>query len=124
MEEEAETEGNVHGTCRLPYSLLKDEKEVDKGYLLSSKDICTLDILPELIEAGVKSFKIEGRMKSKEYVGLVTSIYRKYIDLALSGSKYVVDESDKKILMQVFNRGGFSSRIFKRKTWKRHDVQR
>ena len=66
--------GKCAGTCRLPYSLLKDGQEQEKGYLLSSKDVCTLDILPELIEAGVKSFKIEGRMKSKEYVGIVTSI--------------------------------------------------
>ena len=60
--------GKCAGTCRLPYSLLKDSEVVDKGYLLSSKDVCTLDILPELISAGVKSFKIEGRMKSPEYV--------------------------------------------------------
>ncbi len=101
--------GKCAGTCRLPYTLLKDGKGVDKGYLLSSKDVCTLDILPELISSGVKSFKIEGRMKSKEYVGIVTSIYRKYIDLAQSGNKYIVDENDRKILMQIFNRGGFST---------------
>ncbi len=107
--------GKCAGTCRLPYTLLKDGKEQEKGYLLSSKDVCTLDILPEIIKSGVKSFKIEGRMKSKEYVGIVTSIYRKYIDLAESGEKYVVDEKDREKLMQIFNRGGFSTRIFKRK---------
>ena len=114
--------GKCAGTCRLPYTLLKDEKEQEKGYLLSSKDVCTLDILPELIKAGVKSFKIEGRMKSKEYVGIVTSIYRKYIDLAESGEKYVVDEKDREKLMQIFNRGGFSTRLLKRKIRKRNDV--
>lgn len=107
--------GKCAGTCRLPYTLLKDGKEQEKGYLLSSKDVCTLDILPEIIKSGVKSFKIEGRMKSKEYVGIVTSIYRKYIDLAETGEKYVVDEKDREKLMQIFNRGGFSTRIFKRK---------
>ena len=122
--EEAGIEENAHGTCRLPYSLLKDGKEQEKGYLLSSKDVCTLDILPDLISSGVKSFKIEGRMKSKEYVGLVTSIYRKYIDLAESNEEYIVDENDRKLLMQIFNRGGFSTRILKRKTWKRNDVRR
>ena len=114
--------GKCAGTCRLPYTLLKDGIEQEKGYLLSSKDVCTLDILPELIKAGVKSFKIEGRMKSKEYVGIVTSIYRKYIDLAESGEEYKVDEKDREKLMQIFNRGGFSTRLFKRKIRKRYDV--
>ena len=120
--EEAGIVESVLGTCRLPYTLLRDEKEKEKGYLLSSKDVCTLDILPDLINSGVKSFKIEGRMKSKEYVGIVTKIYRKYIDLAESNKEYIVDEKDRETLMQIFNRGGFSTRIFKRKTWKRNDV--
>ena len=107
--------GKCAGTCRLPYTLLKDGKEQAKGYLLSSKDVCTLDIIPELISAGVTSFKIEGRMKSKEYVGIVTSIYRKYIDLAESGKEYKVDEEDREKLMQIFNRGGFSTGYLKGK---------
>lgn len=110
--------GKCAGTCRLPYTLLKDEDPIDKGYLLSSKDVCTLDILPKLIEAGVKSFKIEGRMKSPEYVGLVTSIYRKYIDLANSDKPYNVDEEDREKLMQIFNRGGFSTGYLKGKLGK------
>jgi len=110
--------GKCAGTCRLPYSLLKDRETKDKGYLLSSKDVCTLDILPELIDAGVKSFKIEGRMKSPEYVGLVTSIYRKYIDLANSDNPYIVEEEDKEKLMQIFNRGGFSTGYLKGKLGK------
>lgn len=110
--------GKCAGTCRLPYSLLKDGQEQEKGYLLSSKDVCTLNILPELIEAGVKSFKIEGRMKSKEYVGIVTSIYRKYIDLAESNQEYVVDKKDREMLMQIFNRGGFSTGYLKGKLGK------
>lgn len=110
--------GKCAGTCRLPYTLLKDGNEKERGYLLSSKDVCALDILPELINAGVKSFKIEGRMKSKEYVGIVTSIYRKYIDLAESGKKYKVDKKDKEALMQIFNRGGFSTGYLKGKLGK------
>lgn len=110
--------GKCAGTCRLPYSLLKNEQTVDKGYLLSSKDVCTLDILPELIEAGVKSFKIEGRMKSPIYVGLVTAIYRKYIDLANSGKPYIVENEDREKLMQIFNRGGFSTGYLKGKLGK------
>lgn len=110
--------GKCAGTCRLPYTLLNDGKEADKGYLLSSKDVCTLDILPELIQAGVKSFKIEGRMKSPEYVGTVTSVYRKYIDLANSSKPYKVQVEDKEKLMQIFNRGGFSTGYLKGKLGK------
>lgn len=103
--------GKCAGTCRLPYELIdkQNDKLIDKGYLLSSKDVCTLDILPELLETGVASLKIEGRMKTPEYVGTVTSIYRKYIDLLLNKEKYIVDQDDKKALLQVFNRGGFST---------------
>lgn len=101
------------GPCRLPYTLIKDnghsKETLDNGYLLSTRDVCGLDFIPALIKAGVKCFKIEGRMKPPEYVAIVTKIYRKYIDLALSNKPYVVEYSDKKILMQVFNRGGFSS---------------
>ena len=112
--------GKCAGTCRLPYELINKEenKTVDKGYLLSSKDVCTLDIIPELIQSGAMSFKIEGRMKTPEYVGVVTSIYRKYIDLALSENEYKVDEEDRKKLMQVFNRGGFSTGYIKGKLGK------
>lgn len=101
--------GKCAQPCRLPYTLLADDKEKTTGYLLSPKDICAIDLIPKLIEAGVKSFKIEGRMKSPEYVGIVTKIYRKYIDLALSNTKYEVDENDRTSLMQAFNRGGFST---------------
>lgn len=103
--------GKCAGTCRMPYELINKNtgKTEEKGYLLSSKDVCTLDILPKLINSGVKSFKIEGRMKSPEYVSIVTSIYRKYIDLAESEKEYVVDEKDREKLLQIFNRGGFST---------------
>lgn len=105
--------GKCAQPCRLPYKLLENHsgktKIVDDGYLLSPRDLCSLELLPRLVELGVNSFKIEGRMKTPEYVATVTRIYRKYIDLALSGKEYVIDESDKKDLLQVFNRGGFSS---------------
>lgn len=109
--------GKCAGTCRMPYELINKgtNKTEEKGYLLSSKDVCTLDIIPELIAAGVKSFKIEGRMKSPEYVATVTSIYRKYIDLAESGREYIVAESDREKLLQIFNRGGFSTGYLKGK---------
>lgn len=101
--------GKCAGPCRLPFSLLENDKKIDSGYLLSTRDLCGLNYIPQLIEAGVKCLKIEGRMKTPEYVATVTRIYKKYIDLANSNSKYIIDEQDKKDLMQVFNRGMSSS---------------
>lgn len=97
------------GPCRLPYELIEDHKKIDNGYLLSPKDVCSLELLPSFIESGVTSFKIEGRMKTPEYVATVTRIYRKYIDLYLENRPYKIDNQDKKDLLQVFNRGGFST---------------
>lgn len=107
--------GKCAGTCRLPYELIEKNanKTIDKGYLLSSKDVCSLDILPEIIESGVASLKLEGRMKSSDYVGVVTSIYRKYIDLYYSGKEYKVEKEDREKLEQIFNRGGFSTGFIK-----------
>ena len=73
--------GKCAQPCRLPYELLENDKTIDKGYLLSPKDLCGLEFLPQLINAGVTSLKIEGRMKTPEYVATVTRIYRKYIDI-------------------------------------------
>lgn len=106
--------GKCAQPCRLPYTLLEKSlncnRKIDEGYLLSTKDLCSLEFLPKLINAGVTCFKIEGRLKSPEYVATVTRIYRKYIDMVLDGKEYILDENDKKELMQVFNRGGFSLR--------------
>ena len=82
---------------------------MDKGYILSPKDLCGISYIPELIRMGISSFKIEGRMKTPEYVATVTRIYRKYIDLAYSEEEFVFDVQDEKDLLQVFNRGGFST---------------
>ena len=102
--------GKCAQSCRLPYELIENDKTtLDKGYLLSPRDLCSLDYIPRLINCGVKSLKIEGRMKSPEYVATVTRIYRKYINLVKSNKPYKIDEQDRKDLMQVFNRGNFSS---------------
>lgn len=90
--------------CRLPY---KDSKG-RVSYALSPKDLCGIDVLRELTEAGVASLKIEGRMKSAEYVAAVTGIYRKYLDLYEEYGQYQVTEEDRETLLQVFNRGGFT----------------
>ncbi len=101
--------GKCAQPCRLPYELFENDKKINSGYLLSTRDLCSLEYIPAFIEAGVKCLKIEGRMKSPEYVATVTRIYRKYIDLALSNEPYLINKSDKKALMQVFNRGMSSS---------------
>ena len=101
--------GRCAQTCRLPYTLYKGYENMEEGYLLSPKDVMTVNILPELIEAGIASLKIEGRMKSPEYVAGVTGIYRKYIDLYFKDPEnYEVDKEDIKALNQLFNRGGFT----------------
>lgn len=101
--------GSCAQPCRLPYTLLENkEKEIDSGYLLSPRDLCGLEYLPQLIKAGVTSFKIEGRMKKPEYVATVTRIYRKYIDTVINDKFFEINPQDKKDLLQVFNRGGSS----------------
>jgi len=101
--------GKCAQPCRLPYELLENDKTIDKGYLLSPRDLCSLEYLPNLVKAGVSCLKIEGRMKTPEYVSAVTRIYRKYLDLAITKQSYEVTKQDKQDLLQVFNRGGFSS---------------
>lgn len=106
--------GSCAGPCRLPYELLRKEEstytKIDSGYLLNTKDLCGLEYIPSLIDAGIKCFKIEGRLKNPEYVATVTRIYRKYIDMYYNNdAEYVVSEEDKKELLLSFNRGGFSS---------------
>jgi putative protease len=92
--------------CRRQYSLSCDNEIVAAGYLLSPKDLCAARLIPELVAAGVDSFKIEGRMKRPEYVGGVVSIYRKLIDRYFADpTKFHVAESEIRYLEQLFNRG-------------------
>ena len=102
--------GQCAQPCRLPYTFNGEKK-----YFLSPKDICTLELIPDLIEAGIDSFKIEGRMKKPEYVAGVTSLYRKYTDLYLrtGRSGFRVLPEDREMLMDLYNRGGSSSGYFK-----------
>ena len=112
--EEVEIEAYVLDHADYGYNLLENGKDMESGYLLSPKDICTLEILPELIDAGIDSLKIEGRKKSYEYVSIVTKIYRKYIDLAKDKTKkYEVDSEDMKQILQIYNRGGMGTGYFK-----------
>lgn len=109
--------GRCAQPCRLPYGLSDGKKEMKRGgepYLLSPKDICTLEILPDILEAGVFSLKIEGRMKRPEYTAGVVRVYRKYVDLYLKNGRdgYTVSEKDLLELMDLYNRGGFSKGYF------------
>jgi len=92
--------------CRLPYSFYVNDRRVDThgDYHLSCKDLYTLDSLNKFIEIGVTSLKIEGRVKSANYVGKVVGSYRKYIDKYYNDGKYDVEEQDKVDLKKVFNR--------------------
>lgn len=108
--------GKCAQPCRLPYTLLKNSDEVAKGYLLSPKDLCSLEILKDL--PNVVSLKIEGRMKSPEYVATVVSTYRKYLNKIIENSVSEPTEEDKNNLAQIFNRGGFSKGYFLGKTGK------
>src|SRR5205814_7437954 len=75
--------GECAQACRMPYELISDGKAVplgDRRYLLSPQDLAGLELLPELIRAGVGSFKIEGRLKTPEYVANITHLYREAID--------------------------------------------
>lgn len=102
--------GRCAGTCRLPFSV----DGSSPFYPLSLKDLCTIDILPELLEAGVHSLKIEGRMKSAEYAAGVTSIYRKYLDRYLRDGKegYQVRKEDRRALLDLGNRSGFTEGFY------------
>lgn len=104
--------GKCAQPCRLPYILYKNDKKISQKYLLSPKDLCGIEQLLELIKMGVASLKIEGRMKNPEYVAAVTRVYRKYIDEYYKGNSVTVDEADKKELLQVFNRGNFTTGYF------------
>lgn len=97
--------GRCAGTCRLPYTVPEYSSSQSQKYPLSMKDLCALPILPKLIEAGIDSFKIEGRMKSPEYVAGVTVIYRKYIDMYMTDPEnYHVDEADTDMLKGLYIR--------------------
>ncbi len=101
--------GRCAGPCRLPYTVSNDGKRMNRDnekYQLSLKDLCTLNVLPKLLDAGIDSFKIEGRMKTPEYVSFVTGMYRKYIDLYYNDPKnYKVSKQDMDLLKLRFSRG-------------------
>ena len=105
--------GECAQACRLPYDLISDGQQVDLGdrrYLLSPRDLSGIDVLPELIHNGVASLKIEGRLKSPEYVASITRVYRQAVDRAMDAiakttSTATTPAADRYELEMSFSRG-------------------
>jgi putative protease len=107
--------GECAQACRMPYELVVDGETRDLGehrYLLSPQDLAAVDLIPDLVRAGVKSFKIEGRLKTPEYVAAVTRVYRKALDATLNNHQSTIDNrqsaitpADRYELEMTFSRG-------------------
>ncbi len=101
--------GECAQACRLPYELVADGRKIELGdrrYLLSPQDLAGLDVLPELIRAGVASLKIEGRLKSPEYVASITRVYRQALDRILGEAATPFDSQRARYeLAMTFSRG-------------------
>ncbi len=109
---ESGNRGRCKGPCRLPYR--RGELHEPAPYILSMKDMCALNSLSGLINAGVTSFKIEGRMRQADYVYGVTKTYRKYLDSIIHlhsvGEFHEPDiKKDEQYLLQLYNKGGFTN---------------
>lgn len=126
--------GRCAQPCRLPYEVCDGKRKavsdikgrkLKENYILSPKDMCTIELLPELVESGVYSFKIEGRMKQAEYAAGVVSVYRSYVDKYLvdlerfgdavrAKENYRVSKEDNRKLFDFGNRSGFTEGYYKR----------
>lgn len=109
--------GRCAQPCRLPYEIYDGKKRISgSGYPLSLKDMCTLEYLPALLEAGIDSFKIEGRMKRPEYAAGVTAVYRKYIDLYYreGADGYKVEPEDMDRLRRLYIRSEIQTGYYER----------
>ena len=126
--------GRCAQPCRLPYEVCDGKRKavsdikgrkLKENYILSPKDMCTIELLPELVESGVYSFKIEGRMKQAEYAAGVVSVYRSYVDKYLvdlerfgdavrAKENYRVSKEDNRKLVDFGNRSGFTEGYYKR----------
>lgn len=108
--------GRCAQPCRLPYRVYDGKKLLSadaSAYALNTKDICLINDIPKLIEVGITSFKIEGRMKRPEYTAGVAAIYKKYIDRYYEAMETSdVSKEDYKFLESLFNRDGFSKSYF------------
>ena len=101
--------GECAGCCRLPYSLFYKNDLINKGYLLSTKELNTSPLINKLLDSNIYSFKIEGRMKSPLYVGFITRFYRNLVDNYYDNKK-AIEENEK--LKTIFNREFTVGRLF------------
>ncbi len=104
--------GMCVGSCRLPYQLIKNGNQVDDGYLLSTKDLNTTGKIKELLDAGIDSLKIEGRMKGPEYVSCVTKVYRRLIDAYYNNEDFSITNDELMSLYKTYNRGFTEGYLF------------
>lgn len=107
--------GRCAQPCRMEYSLQGERSGSKEAYLLSPKDLCTIEDVEEIIDTGAYSLKLEGRMKRPEYVAGVVSNYRGAVDAALGRKKFNANKG-KQELAQLFNRGGFTSAFLHKDT--------
>ena len=109
--------GRCAQPCRLPYTVNNGELKSKKSkeiYPLSLKDLCSLPYIYELLDLGIDSFKIEGRMKSPEYVAGVTSVYRKYIDMYYEGNRTPIESKDLHKLNHLYIRSEMKDGYFRK----------
>lgn len=106
--------GECVGSCRLPYTLIKNNTKVktEGNYLLSTKELNTTTNLKELLESNITSLKIEGRMKSPEYVGYVTKIYRTLIDKYYNNEEMTITKNELTNLKKLYNRNFTKGYLF------------
>lgn len=109
--------GRCAQPCRLPYETLEHGKQISgeqEKYILSPKDMNTLELLPQLLDMGIDSLKIEGRMKRPEYTAGVVSIYRKYIDryMESDGKEIAIRKKDIQDLEELFRKRGYSKGFY------------
>ena len=98
--------GECVGSCRLPYTFYENDKKIDTNgaYLLSTKSLCTIENIGKIIDSGVTSLKIEGRMKSSDYVGYITRLYRTKIDEYYKNKEFYVTKEEINNIKKLYNR--------------------
>ncbi len=106
--------GECVASCRLPFTLLENDKTVKANgdYALSTKELCTISNIDKLIKSGIDSLKIEGRMKSPQYVGLITKMYRKAIDSYYNNEPFKLTNMELKSMLSLYNRGYTNGYLF------------
>ena len=106
--------GECAGMCRLPYQLLENDNFIatEGNYLLSPKELCSITEFKKLMDSNVLCFKIEGRMKSPEYVGTITRIYKTLMNQYENGEELTVNEQDYQLLQAIYNRDFTTGHLF------------